>query len=103
TVDTIKAGNIDQQVSGIVTTMFATVDVIRQTAAIGANFIIAHEPTYYNHLDESKGLEQDPVYLQKLELLNKHQIVVWRFHDYLHSLQPDGVFMGVLEALGWEK
>jgi putative NIF3 family GTP cyclohydrolase 1 type 2 len=103
TVDTIKAGNIDQRVTGIVTTMFATVDVIQQAAALGANFIIAHEPTFYNHLDESKGLEQDKVYQQKMELLNKHQMVVWRFHDYLHSLEPDGVFMGVLEALGWEK
>ena len=103
TVDTIKAGNIDQRVTGIVTTMFATVEVIQQAAALGANFIIAHEPTFYNHLDESKGLEQDKVYQQKMKLLNKHQMVVWRFHDYLHSLEPDGVFMGVLEALGWEK
>jgi putative NIF3 family GTP cyclohydrolase 1 type 2 len=103
TVDTIKSGNIDQQVTGIVTTMFATIDVIRQTVKSGANFIIAHEPTFYNHLDESAGLENDNVYNQKIELLKKHQIVVWRFHDYIHSHQPDGVFMGVLEALGWEK
>jgi putative NIF3 family GTP cyclohydrolase 1 type 2 len=103
TVDTIKAGSIDQQVTGIVTTMFATVDVIRQAAKSGANFIIAHEPTYYNHLDESTGLEHDNVYQQKIDLLKKYQIVVWRFHDYMHSLEPDGVFMGVLEALGWTK
>jgi putative NIF3 family GTP cyclohydrolase 1 type 2 len=103
TVDTIKAGNIDQRVTGIVTTMFATVDVIRATAKSGANFIIAHEPTFYNHLDEVDGFENDQVYQQKLELLNKHQIVVWRFHDYIHAHEPDGVYMGVLEALGWEK
>jgi putative NIF3 family GTP cyclohydrolase 1 type 2 len=103
TVDTIKAGNIDQRVTGIVTTMFATIDVIRKAAEAGANFIIAHEPTFYNHLDESTGLEQDKVYKQKLDLLNKHQIVVWRFHDYIHAHEPDGVFIGVLEAVGWEK
>ena len=103
TVDTIKAGNIDQRVTGIVTTMFATVDVIREAAKSGANFIIAHEPTFYNHLDESEGLEQDKIYQEKLELLNKHKMVVWRCHDYIHSHEPDGVYMGVLEALGWEK
>ena len=103
TVDTIKAGNIDQRVTGIVTTMFATVDVIRETAKSGANFIIAHEPTFYNHLDESEGFEHDQVYQQKLQLLNKHGIVVWRFHDYIHAHEPDGVYMGVLEAVGWEK
>jgi len=103
TVDTIKAGDIDQKVTGIVTTMFATIDVIRKTAKLGANFIIAHEPTFYNHLDESKGFEDDTVYKEKIQLLNKHKIVVWRFHDYIHSHKPDGVYMGVLEAIGWQK
>lgn len=103
TVDTIKTGNAQQAVTGIVTTMFATVDVIRQTIAAGANFIIAHEPTFYNHLDEVSWLGDDPVYQYKRELLDKHNIVVWRFHDYIHSHKPDGVLMGVLTKLGWQK
>jgi hypothetical protein len=32
----------------------------------------------------------------------KTRLVVWRFHDYMHALRPDGVQMGVLQALGWE-
>src|SRR5580704_5769540 len=44
TVDTIKVGDIDQTVTGIVTTMFATNEVIERTIRLGANFIIAHEP-----------------------------------------------------------
>ena len=103
TVDTIKAGEVNQPVSGIVTTMFATVDVIRKAASLGANFIIAHEPTFYNHLDETAWLENDEVYHYKRDLLKKHNIVVWRFHDYIHAHQPDGVLMGVLTALGWQK
>src|ERR1700761_4019758 len=46
TVDTIKAGDPDQAVKGIVTTMFATLEVIGKAVSLGANFIIAHEPTY---------------------------------------------------------
>src|SRR5215218_7637724 len=42
TVDTIKAGDPNQVVKGIVTTMFATAAVIEKTANLGANFIIAH-------------------------------------------------------------
>ena len=38
TVDTLKAGSRDQKVSGIVTTMFATVEIIRKSVEIGANF-----------------------------------------------------------------
>ncbi len=103
TVDTIKAGDPNQQVTGIVTTMFATAEVIEKTAKLGANFIIAHEPTFYNHTDDAPWLAADEVYNYKSELLKKHKIAVWRFHDYIHAHKPDGVLMGVLQALGWER
>jgi putative NIF3 family GTP cyclohydrolase 1 type 2 len=102
TVDTIKAGKPDQVVTGIVTTMFATVDVIRKAIELKANFIIAHEPTFYNHLDETSWLENDKVLAFKLDLLKEHVITVWRFHDYWHRHDPDGVRMGVLTDLGWD-
>lgn len=102
TVDTIKSGDGKQTVTGIVTTMFATIEVIGQAASLGANFIIAHEPTFYNHLDDTSWLENDPVFQYKRDLLKKHNIVVWRFHDYWHTHRPDGVLMGVLTKLGWQ-
>jgi putative NIF3 family GTP cyclohydrolase 1 type 2 len=103
TVDTVKSGNPDQPVTGIVTTMFATVDVIRKAIDLKANFIIAHEPTFYNHQDDTTWLQDHDVYKLKRELLDKNNIVVWRFHDFWHSNRPDGVFIGVLTSLGWEK
>ena len=103
TVDTLKSGSSEQIVTGIVTTMFSTVDVIRKAASLGANFIIAHEPTFYGHTDETQWLETDSVYKYKRDLLDKHKIAVWRFHDYWHTYRPDGVLMGVLKKLGWEK
>lgn len=103
TVDTLKSGNASQVVTGIVTTMFATIDVIRKTASLGANFIIAHEPTFYMHTDEKEWLANDPVFKFKMDLLDKHKIAVWRFHDYWHTHNPDGVLMGVLAKMGWEK
>ena len=101
TVDTLKSGNPSQTVTGIVSTMFATVDVIEKTAAAGANFIIVHEPTFYNHADETDWLKNDPVFRHKHELLTKHGIALWRFHDYWHSHRPDGIYAGVLKALDW--
>ena len=103
TVDTIKAGDASQIVSGIVTTMFATVEVIEKAAALNANFIIAHEPTFYNHLDETNWLVDDDTYKYKTDLLKKYNITVWRFHDAIHAHRPDGVIQGVLNALVWEK
>ena len=103
TVDTIKSGDANQKVTGVVTTMFATNDVIEKTAKLGSNFIIAHEPTFYNHTDDTGWLQNDDVYQYKKALLEKDNIVVWRCHDYIHAHKPDGVLMGVLSALGWNK
>ena len=92
----------EQPVKGIVTTMFATEAVIAKTIQLGANFIIAHEPTYYNHPDETAWLGNDPVFKAKERILKEHGICVWRFHDGIHAHKPDGIRMGVLQALGWD-
>ena len=101
TVDTLKSGSRDKEVKGIVVTMFATVDVIRKTIAAGANFIIAHEPTFYNHPDETNWLKDDAVYQYKAKLLKDNDITVWRFHDYIHTIEPDPVTVAVNAQLGW--
>jgi putative NIF3 family GTP cyclohydrolase 1 type 2 len=103
TVDTLKAGSPDTKVTGIVTTMFATVAVIRDAIDRGANFIIAHEPTFYNHTDDTSWLQNDEVYRYKVNLLKQHNIAIWRNHDYIHRLVPDGVTTGVLEKLSWQQ
>jgi len=101
-VDTIKIGDASQKVTGIISTFMATVEVIEQAAWLGANFIITHEPTFYNHLDETDWLENDPVYQHKKALLEKHGITVWRFHDYWHTYRPDGILHGFLQEVGWQ-
>ncbi len=103
TVDTLKSGSTHQRVTGIVTTMFATVAVIEEAVERGANFIIAHEPTFYNHTDNKDWAGPNQVVKQKETLLKKHGIAVWRFHDYWHMYKPDGIRTGVLKSLGWEK
>ena len=103
TVDTLKSGSPGTKVTGIVTTMFATIEVIRKTIDIGANFIIAHEPTFYNHIDNTTWLKNDEVYQYKANLLKQYDIAVWRNHDYIHHLVPDGVTEGVLARLQWQK
>src|SRR5947209_20497719 len=53
TVDQLRSGSLDQEVTGIVTTMFPTIEVIENTAKAGANLIIAHETPLYNNQDET--------------------------------------------------
>ena len=102
TVDTIKSGSADNIVTGIVTTMFATVKVIEDAIKLNANFIIAHEPTFYNHADDTKWIEKNEVVEQKMALLEKHKITIWRFHDYWHMHKPDGIMNGVIKKAGWQ-
>jgi len=102
TVDVIKAGDPQTPVKGIVTTMFATMDVMKKAVAMNCNLIIAHEPLFYNHLDETKQFQNDLVILEKQKYIKDHGLVIWRFHDYIHMMQPDGIIMGMIEKLGWE-
>jgi putative NIF3 family GTP cyclohydrolase 1 type 2 len=104
TVDTFKAGNPDSPVTGVAVTMMATMDVLQRASAKGLNFIITHEPTFYAHLDTPEGVPQDdPVWAEKRAFIEKHGLVVWRFHDHWHMRKPDGIEAGNVHALGWEK
>ena len=101
-VDTFKAGDPSQHLTGIATTFLATYEVIEEAIELGANLIITHEPTFYNHLDETEWLRGDEVYEAKRRLIDESSTVIWRFHDYIHMLQPDGIMTGVLRELEWE-
>jgi len=105
TVDTFKAGNPDEPISGIAVTMMATLDVLEHAAASGRNLVITHEPTFYNHLDSTDQLEKqsDAVLAAKQKFIQDHHLVVWRFHDHWHARKPDGILLGMTNALGWEK
>jgi len=103
TVDTIKSGSPDTAVKGIATTMMATLDVVERAASAGRNMVITHEPTFYTHEDKTDNLKDDPTYRFKQDFLDKHDMVVFRFHDHWHAHRPDGIATGMVEALGWAK
>jgi putative NIF3 family GTP cyclohydrolase 1 type 2 len=103
TVDRIIVGSPDTPVRGIATTMMATLDVMRRSAAAGKNMIIAHEPTFYSHLDTTDELKDDETYKYKLDFIHKNNMVVFRFHDHWHEHHPDGIAYGMSRELGWEK
>lgn len=109
TCDTVKCGDPEQVCTGIVTTVYASVEVIRKAAELNANLIICHEPLFYSHDDTQDWLEGNTVYEAKAALLAQHNIVVWRDHDRIHGGSParirehmDLVFYGIMKELGWE-
>lgn len=111
TCDTVKCGNPDAECTGIGVTCYVSMDVIRQAKEKGINFVITHEPTFYNHDEETDFLADDPVYLEKAAALKDAGIVVWRDHDHIHGpggpaamVHPyiDYIYYGITRELGWE-
>lgn len=111
TRDKILYGNPEQECTGIITTCWATAEVIQKALDAHANLIICHEALFWNHGDHQKWLQEhnNETYIRKTALLNQGNIVVWRDHDYIHSGIPmedgsykDGIFYGLAKVLGWE-
>lgn len=104
-IDTFKIGDPETPVTGVVSTFSATIDVMQRAVEKGANFIISHEPIFYNHLDDTSALEarQDPVYLSKVRFARDNNLVVWRFHDHFHQLSPEPVTTALYARLKWDE
>ena len=102
TVDTFKAGNPDAPVTGVAVTFTATYDVLRRAVQQGCNFIITHEPTFYEHQEDTSRLDPDPVIEAKRKFIKDNNLTVWRFHDHIHRTEPDGIVAGMIELFGWK-
>jgi putative NIF3 family GTP cyclohydrolase 1 type 2 len=105
TVDTFKDGDPATPVTGIAVTMMATFDVLRRAAARGANLVITHEPTFYDHLDKLDVLEaeHDSVTATKRAFIREHRMVVVRMHDHWHRRRPEPMAVNLARELGWAR
>lgn len=98
TCDTFKSGDPDAELTKVAVSMFATPEVVREAAAWGADLLIVHEPTYYNHFDTDKN-DFFPA-SGKEKLIRDTGIAVFRFHDHAHACEPDLICEGQLKYLG---
>jgi putative NIF3 family GTP cyclohydrolase 1 type 2 len=103
TVDTYKLGDPATPVTGVATCWQSTFEELRKAAARKLNLIITHEPTFWNHLDETQAVQEDPVYRAKREFAEQHRMVIWRFHDHWHRVKPDPIAAALGRRLGWER
>ncbi len=97
TCDTCKCGDPQKEVSKIAVTMFATPDTVREAARWGADLLIVHEPTYYNHYDIHSN---EKLECEKRALLESTGMTVYRYHDHAHSTIPDVIGFGEFLEMG---
>lgn len=103
TVDGFKAGDPATVVTGVATTVMATLDVLRRAAAARQNLVITQEPTFYSANDEPGNRAADTVYLAKKAFIDEQRLVVWRFSDHWNARQPNESAAALAAALGWNK
>lgn len=109
TRDQILYGDPERELTGVVTTCFASYEVIAKAIDAGANLVICHEALFWNHGDHTDWLQDNKAFQAKAALLESGGVVVWRDHDFIHSGIPlpdgswaDGIFYGLMKVLGWE-
>lgn len=103
TVDKLESGIPSTEVKGIIITFMVTQNVLQQAIEIGANLIITHEGSFYSHHGSTDWLENNSVYLEKQSLIEESGIAIYRFHDYIHRYQPDGIAEGLVNSMGWNE
>ena len=95
--DTCKVGNPDKETKKVALSMFATPDVVREAVAWGADLLIVHEPTYYNHPDRHSD---EKIECEKRRFLKDSGLTIYRYHDHPHYTTPDQIAAGQLRQFG---
>jgi putative NIF3 family GTP cyclohydrolase 1 type 2 len=112
TVDTFKAGDPAAAVKGIAITTMATMEVLKQAVAAGANMVITAEPTFFAKADnpnpppgrgQGANATPDPVLAAKKDFIEKNGLIVWRFSDHWRLRKPDPLAQGLTDVMGWSK
>jgi putative NIF3 family GTP cyclohydrolase 1 type 2 len=100
-LDAFKAGDPAIQVTGIVTTAMATMDVLSRAVKEKANLVITLEPAFFGRLDAA--LADDPVYEAKKDFVQKNGLAIWRFSDHWRARKPDPFATGLARTLAWTR
>ncbi|MDO4198406.1 MAG: Nif3-like dinuclear metal center hexameric protein [Erysipelotrichaceae bacterium] len=109
--DKILAGNSDQECTGIVITVCATMGVLKEAVRQGKNMIISHESIFASLVPGSEDFENNDVVKEKLAYIEENNLCIWRDHDRMHGnglpfypvrKRNDYIFYGIMKELGWD-
>ena len=99
TCDTLKVGSPNNEVTKVAVSMFATIGVVKAAKEWGAQLLVVHEPTYYDHMDHHSN---EKLECEKRAFLENSGLAIYRFHDHPHYNQPDMIAAGEWKYMGFE-
>lgn len=91
TVDTFKAGDPAQEITGIAVGWMSYLASLQRAVELGCNLFITHEPTYYNHFDADEKIFRFPVAADKRQYIAENKLVVLRCHDLWDKMPEIGI------------
>ena len=99
TVDTFKHGDPDVEVRSLATTWMLTMKAIDEAERLGVNFVVTHEPTFFDHFDAVEDVRNDATYRAKRRRLDRAGLTVLRIHDSWDSWPGIGIGDSLAKAL----
>ncbi len=112
TVDRVIAGDPSQEVTGVAVCWMPYSSTLREASALGANTIVAHEPTFYDHFELRKDVHHprfEAAKKVKEKLIEELGLTIVRCHDVWDAIPEIGVpfqwgeFLGLSELVASER
>lgn len=101
TVDRIICGDAQKDVKSAVVTWISSLDACREAISRGADLLITHEPTFWDHWDVLPCPE-DPMVAAKQDVLDSAGLVVLRLHDSWDTFPDIGIHSAWARFLGMD-
>ena len=100
TVDRIIVGDPESEVEHCLVSWMPSFQAIRAVVEQGADLLVCHEPTFWNHRDDRP--ENEPLSAEKLGFVQEHGVVVLRNHDCWDRWPDIGIPWAWARFLGLE-
>ena len=91
TVDRVIYGDPDREVKAIAVAWMPYRETIQRAAELGANLLVVHEPTFYEHRELDRDGRYQAVVAAKKQLIDEAGITVIRCHDVWDAMPEVGI------------
>ena len=103
TVDTIKSGDGKKTIRKTAVCWYPSIKNIQSAVGTGCDLLITHEPTWWDHFDNSGGWREKGPGLKKTQLIAESGLVVARLHDTWDNWPRIGIRDSFAKGLGLDK
>ena len=91
TVDRVIYGDPDAEIKGIAVAWMPYRKTIQDAKSLGANLLVVHEPTFYDHRDLDGNMADIPETEAKKKIIDESGITIIRCHDVWDAFPEIGI------------